>query len=194
MARRRANLMRSKTTCLLLLGLSLSLTSWAGPAVAQESGGNKTLARPLSPSVLGTFFFRGNQIDLLVLWRGAPGWLLGSERMTTSGTSSSRTLFLTYGPVHLDITFDRAQRIATIDGRQLTLPEPKNTVLVDGVGTGKLTVSTIAADLSVDSANPLVADILKRSPEVVAFLRCDGAVAHPIQRLGPNICDDLKSN
>jgi len=180
-----------------LIGFTLMLFMTASILVAQNSRGRITeLTRPLTASVVGTFFLQPNEIELLILWRGAPSWFSGTEQNHVSDSGSTRRLHLEYGAVRLDLTYDRGRRIVKIGNTEISLANGKNILMVDGVGTSKLVPTTLAADLSFASANPELATILRRSPEVVAFLRCeqvdpDPALRAAAQRLNAIICDGL---
>jgi len=191
-----------RSRVLLPLGLTLGFVlGMDHPAVTQRSDSptpqarsdsTKAQTRPLTASVLGTFLFRSNEVELLVLWRGAPGWLFASEH--TQSSQSANTYNLTYeiGAVRLDLAYDRARRVTKINGMEVAVPRPNNIVMVDEIGSEKRVTTVAAADLSL-SGNPELASLLRRSPEAVAFLRCDAVTSHPLQaRINALVCDGLK--
>ena len=162
------------------------------PPPRPPSGSNMQFTRPLTASVSGTFLFREKQIELLVLWRGAPGWLFGAEHTRSSGSTDTYNLTHEIGTVRVDLAYDRRRRTATVNGNEISIPLPNNVVLVDGVGSSRIVTKVIAVDLTT-SGNPEVASLLKRSPEIVAFLRCDVVSSHPLEaRLNSLVCDGLK--
>ena len=170
-------------------------------AVAQPAGQTSrqsrfTVAtRPLSASVQGTFVTQGQEIELLVLWRGAAGWFFAPEHSTGGGSLSTYRGTMEYGPIRLDWSYDRARRVVGIGETELALTAGQNVVLVDNVGEAASPAPrAMTADLRVDSPNPVMATILGRSPEIVAFLRCDVSGPDPrVQaRLNGLVCDDVK--
>jgi hypothetical protein len=102
--------------------------------------------------------------------------------------------------VRLDLAYDRTRRTTKINtkakvdsGIEVAVPLPNNVVMVDGVGSDKLITTVLTADLSL-SGNPEIASVVKRSPAVVEFLRCDGVTSHPLQaRINSLVCDGITS-
>jgi len=165
--------------CILLMGQ---------PAVMQTMA----QTRPLTVSVLGTFLMRNGEMELVVLWRGSPGWHIKSKQLRSSGNTNTYRLSIGYDDITLILAFDRARRTATINEVEVAVPRPRNVIMVDGIGGDKLVQKTAAVDLSI-SGNPDVASLLSRSPEVVAFLRCDEITTHPLQaQIDSLVCDSLK--
>jgi hypothetical protein len=174
---------------LIAIGLGVVMMT-SGVLGAQLAGSIKVQSRPLSASVVGTFLSQGNNIELLVLWRGTPGWFAAPERNQSSGTANSYRLHLQYGAVPLDMTYDRSRHVASIGSSEIALANGRNVILVDGIGTDKLTTTVLAVDLTSAST---VGTVLGRSPEVVAFLRCDAVVSDQAERrVNQLVCDDLK--
>lgn len=173
-------------------------------------GGSSSTSAPVSPSVMATMMTVGGEpgkgeLDLLVLWRGSPGWFWRADGRGGQGSSSGgggmlgrsgsevRTEWLSHGGVNLNLRFEPASRRLWILDQPVTLDDA-NVVLVDGVDepTGPRVVATVriapAYDAATDqppgmlSARPPGAPplqgvppqtFIRRSPELVAFLRCD---------------------
>ena len=147
------------------------------PAGPIQSAGD----RPLSPAVVGAWFTSSDAagsstLDLFVLWRGSPGWFMKSGSQGSSGGGSStgrRGVTVKYGGLHLHALFDGPERLAEIDGRKIPLDD-HNVVLVDDVDSadGLKVVKTLRVDPSLsDRTRPEI--VIRRSPELVAYLRCD---------------------
>jgi hypothetical protein len=135
----------------------------------------------VSPAVLGTYFARreasgGNVLQLLILWRGSPGWHLrgGGQRSGGGGDASGRLRsWITLGDVTLDAVFDGVARFCEIDDTRVPLGD-HNVVLVDGVDStsGPKVIKT----MKIDSALPEPIQIdaaIRRSAELIEFVRCD---------------------
>jgi hypothetical protein len=142
-----------------------------------ESAGD----RVLSPAVVGAWFTHfdapgSNTLDLLVLWRGSPGWFLRGESRGGSGGGGGtgrRTVSVRYGGLLLHALFDGPARLAEIDGRSVPLND-HNVVLVDDVdsASGLKVVKTLRVDPALP--DPVRTEIvIRRSSELVAYLRCD---------------------
>ena len=182
-----------------ILGAALAAVVAAVGASAQSQRSDRVTAytRPLSPSVLGTFVIRERQVDLLVLWRDAPGWFLrGDERRATyGGPLGTFRASLSYGGVPLEFEYHRERHAAAVGGRQASLAEGRNVVLVDRVAgpTAQQTVTMVAADLRSQSDNPPVAEILGRSSEIRAFLACEReAPQRSASPAAAYVCEDLE--
>jgi hypothetical protein len=121
-------------------------------------------------------------LDLLVLWRGTPGWFMAN----TSGAGTSgggRTGFyqttIRYGGLELQLSFDGAARTAHIQGKPVKLGDD-NVILVDHVNSaeGPQVASTLRVEPDVpagEGTRPRVEEVVRRAPEIVDFLQC-GAV------------------
>jgi hypothetical protein len=135
-------------------------------------------------------------LELVVLWRGAPGWFLaGSGRGAKySGGNGSFTADLDYGGRQLGLSYDASRRTARVLANAVSLAEPANVILVDSVDRG---AQTIAGTASVDShlqGNPTFASLLGSSPEIVSFLRCDAGTPNEDanRKIRSFMCDDLQ--
>ena len=121
----------------------------------------------------------GNEVlDLVVLWRGKPGWFLGLGRGTggsrtfapgMAGIVSAREM---YGDVTIEFTADFDRRVATIGSFPIDLSKV-NTVAIDDVeGAGRLSASAwteprLPADGDWNRA------LARKSVLIREFLRCD---------------------
>jgi hypothetical protein len=168
---------------------------------------------PVSPSVMATYMCRlerdgRGELELLLLWRGTPGWftrnnLGGSYGGTSSswggsaagggGALATHTLSITQGGVNLQIRFEPQTRKLWIQEREVAINDD-NVVLVDDVDSsnGPQIVRTLRIDPSFTAVSeplppgyplrpggdrmrmvaPRVQEFLRRSAEVVEFLRC----------------------
>ena len=121
-------------------------------------------------------------LDLIVLWRGAPGWFMrgGPQRSSSGGGTESFQSTARYGDVEVQVTLQTAKRIAEVQGQKVELGDA-NVILVDGVDTAG--AATVVRTLRIDPAvpfsqdgRPRVEEVLRRSPEIVAFLQCQTAM------------------
>jgi ketosteroid isomerase-like protein len=114
-------------------------------------------------------------IDLLVLWRGKPGWFMTSDYQASRGGSGplfNGTLYASGHFFNWDINF--RTRIAHVAGRRLDLKD-HNVVLVDGIGTaaGPRVVRTLKIDGVPSAHGPQIGPLVWRVPELSAYLQCD---------------------
>src|SRR5690348_11071249 len=102
-----------------LTGVRVSGDTPAGPVTAQ------TL--PLSSSVLATVANR-QQLQLLVLWRGAPGWHLSGDHRQASYSGSGDVFAATviYGGVTLRLSFNTRDAKVLLQDKTLSLPAGTN--------------------------------------------------------------------
>ena len=144
------------------------------PAPARTPATTRT--KPVSGSTVATLVTQdGSAVDLLVLWRGTPGWFMTSDYQPSQGGSGPRfegTLFFSGHLVNWDIDF--ITRVAHIAGLRLDLKN-QNVVLVDGIdapaGPGIVKTLRVEEDPSVDS--PDIGPLVWRIPELAAYLQCD---------------------
>jgi hypothetical protein len=131
----------------------------------------------MSPSVVGTVITKGQRVQFVVLFQGAPGWFGGSSGNTVqySGSSDIVIADLTYGGVPLRFTYDVSQRTATVLGQSIKLNGGENTILVRDVKNTSGARDRRRRDGGSFGRRAAtdVADLFRRSPEVVAFLRYD---------------------
>jgi hypothetical protein len=138
--------------------------------------------RILSPAVVGGMFTHreasgSESLDLLVLWRGSPGWhLRGTDHGGSAGgggMSGRRGMTIRYGTLSLYAAFEPATRHCQIEDKDVPLGDD-NVVLVDDVdgASGLRVVKTMRIDPALPEPGRMELAI-RRSPELVAFLRCD---------------------
>jgi hypothetical protein len=134
----------------------------------------------VSPTVVATTIVQildgVASLKLMVLWRGATGWFVqnGSRRGSGSGGSQGTTTVRTsFGSIDLHAELVDGPRAVRIQGKPVTLnPSDANVVLVDGIGGADLKVSTLKIDPAM-TPDRQVELLLKKSPQIVAFLQCD---------------------
>jgi hypothetical protein len=170
------------------------------PRSTVSGGGGASSTQPISQVAAATWTTstdRAGQhtLQLLVVWRGQPGWFLGgrnsgSSRTAGSSGGSGRTFSATqqYGDITLRVQFDPATRAADIQGKRIDLGD-HNVALIDDIDVaGPLKVAGL---LRVDAAMPMANErwpdieaLIARSAELVTFLRCDSPPSNE-QRLAP---------
>lgn len=174
--------------------------------------GGTSSSLPVSPSVMATVMTRVAQdgkgeLELLVLWRGRPGWMRsgggdssgasgsgGGGSMGSNAMPATRSAWLTQGGVRLEVRFEPQSRKLWIQDREVALNDG-NAVLVDDVDStnGSRVIRTVRIDPAFEVPNvvvpptagyargmrarsmmpPPVQEFIRRSPELVEFLRCD---------------------
>jgi hypothetical protein len=185
----------------------LALSVLAAKAAQQSRESASCQSDIVSSTVVSTFCGHrdgDNEIlDLLILWRGRPGWFqwkgTGSRGSAGSGQSGGGTKGVvsrsqSYGDVMIgfDANFDSG--VVTIGQSTIRLDQV-NTVVVDDVDA----VWRISATRRTDPALPLVGDwnlsLARRSRELVSDLRCDIPMPAPPpvpQVPVMTVCDKLK--
>ena len=116
-------------------------------------------------------------LDLLVLWRGRPAWFTrgGAGHSSGGGGSSSDGSggeWISYGGLTLGL--DIKADVVRIKDQEISLRDT-NVVLVDFVDStaGATIVATRWIDPHLARTGDPVTAIIKRSPELFDFLRCD---------------------
>jgi len=171
-------------------------------------GGSNSGTAPVSPSVMATELGsvdaagRGT-LQLLILWRGTPGWFMrggggsssGGGGSIAPGSSMIFSHWISQGGVNLTVRFDPAVRKVWIQDREVALDDA-NVVLVDGVDSpaGPYVARTLRIDPEYQTtiepipsaptgrgprmrAQPVpVQTFIRRSPELIEFLQCDAPV------------------
>jgi hypothetical protein len=165
--------------------LSVIFTTFVATTASPQGQAVGFSERIASPSVVATYGTHdggdGTSIlDLLVLWRGSPGWFTQGNGNSGGGGAHGGCGYwysyrwATYGNIMLMVEYDSAQNTAKIRGHEISLRDT-NVVLMDGVDTANPTLVGTrwnASQLS-GSGDPANAMIIKRSPELLDFLRCD---------------------
>ena len=160
---------------------------------AQSLAGSTGGTAPVSPSVMATEMSAVDQsgrgsLELLILWRGTPGWFRrgtgggsgGGGSAMGGGAGMSRSEWISQGGVNLTARFDPAARKAWIQDKEVDLGDA-NVVLVDDVDspTGPQVVRTLRIDPEYQTVpmRPMPAQhFIRRSPELIEFLQCGAQV------------------
>jgi len=143
---------------------------------------------PLSASVMGTFLIRnigaGDALELLVLWRGTPGWFTKGGRSGNSGGGNGTVWQHRFyqGDFEFELTADLTKRTLTLLGQTVDL-KTGNIILVDDVvapGGGRI-VRTFTVNARLDEApTPArILPVLGRSQPLRDYLRCEAALPDP---------------
>jgi hypothetical protein len=169
-----------------------------------RGGGGMSTSRVSSPTVVASWVSHENSADgsattLLVLWRGTPGWFTkgggrGSSGSGGSGQSGSSAYhYLSEGGLTFTLEFDYDRKIVKLLNQEIPLDET-NVVLVDFVDSpngptivGYRWVDPVPAAQS-SPVDPVVA-VIKRTPELFEYLRCDLSLPDPVMNaMMPVIC------
>jgi hypothetical protein len=154
------------------------LSAWAqsGSGVATRSSD-----RVVSPSTVAAYVSHVEDgaplLDVLVLWRGSSMWFAAGGAHSSSGGGGSTTanMYVTYSGRTLSIAIDRAAATMSINDRELSMREA-NVVLLDGADAvgGPRIVATHRVEPRIEGRGEPMASIIQRSPELYAFIGCDG--------------------
>lgn len=120
---------------------------------------------------------------VVALWRGRPGWAFdadSADAVAFSGWDGPgqdgehiRSTRLTQGSVSLELAYVPATRTAFVNGLPVRLPAGHDLILVDHADEQP----TVAGTLRVGGSEPeLIEEFLGRSPDILAFVRCDVAL------------------
>lgn len=141
-----------------------------------------SLDRPISATVVGSWMTRGDQLTLLVLWRGTPGWFWrGDEHGSGAFRRGDREdQQVRYGNYTLRVDFDFQRGTATITDRVLSLRET-NVVMIDFVDSvgGPAIVETrhvkptVPATVDAGARFDAGLVVVAREPDLFAFLQCE---------------------
>lgn len=160
------------------------------PALEQPEQTTSTGSRVVSPSVVATTIARigdrrTTQLELIVLWRGSPGWFLGAADGSSTwqrNETGSRTVDqavvhrVSFGSRPLVVTFFRDRHAVRIgDGELAPLPDGANAVLVDNVDSpdGPVIVNTVRLESNTIAFPARIEPLLGASPDLMSFLRCE---------------------
>jgi hypothetical protein len=193
----------------VLAGLTTFGVSAQVPRFAHGGSGMST-SRVVSPTVVASWASHQNLADgstttLLVLWRGSPGWFSkgrggssgGGGGSGAGGGGSSAYVYFSEGGLTFTMEFDYDKSTVKILNQEISLRET-NVVLVDFVdGTngpaivGYRWVNPAPPD-DPSSVDP-IAPVVKRSPELFEYLRCDLSLDDPVmKKMMPIICGQMR--
>jgi hypothetical protein len=170
------------TTMLALLGAVgvVVTTAVPAPGTMVQVSSSQSSEQPLSAAVVANWIAHRDTagdlvLDLLVLWRGTPGWWLteGPHSGSGGGTGTITRMVLSRGGRELTASFDARTHVANVQGKEITLNDA-NVVLVDGVDAAdglKIVRTMTVAPLM--SAPPRIDTTILSSPDLIAYLRCD---------------------
>jgi hypothetical protein len=173
----------------LTIGLILIAPAQMAGQAQRESGQGA-----VSSSVIGWWMTHPENagtsaLDLLILWRGTPGWLFRAGGM--GGNSSGRQGFGSNTGTHtvwagdraLTWTLDLTAKTITILDQSFSLAGV-NVVLVDDADSPQ--GSRIVRALQIDPrypGEPLHFELaVRRAPELLEFLQCDAQLGDPSQQ------------
>jgi uncharacterized protein (TIGR02246 family) len=117
--------------------------------------------------------------DLIVVWRGSPGWFGGQRIISSGGTGRTVRWSQSFGDVRLDVEFDFATRVGQVAGHRITM-NSNNAVLVDHVDEPRR--STVVRMLAIKgelTEAPDVSALIARSPAAANYIQCDAKPAKP---------------
>ena len=164
-----------------LLAVAIGLQS----ALPRSWGGGNTM---VSPTVWASWLTEraGNgpeQLQLLILWRGAPGWYLapGGVRSGRSEDSSgvARHLSIQFGDIHLTLD-QRAGNAVTVNGREVPVGTD-NVVYVDNVDAlaGARVVRTSRIPSKMPGSAGQIGLAIRDAPDILAYLQCEARATDP---------------
>ena len=157
------------------------------PPPGTQSSGNGTLSAAVVGGWLTHVDGSGAAVlDLLVLWRGSVGWPLTQSSgggSSGSGFSTRRSMTVRNGTRSFYAAFDSSARTYQIENDTKPLADA-NVVLVDDVDSagGLRVVKTLRVDPAMPETRRIDV-VIKRSPELLAYLRCDAKVPDARQQM-----------
>lgn len=154
---------------------------------AQQQGAVSGGSEAISPSVIQNVFTHQEpdgswRLDLLVLWRGAPGWFLAGGANGTkesSGTGRPTYLYNRHADVDFDVLLDARAGTARVAGTTIQLEEV-NVVLVDGMPHRMKIVGTRMVNGRIERPPIGLQKIFRAFPELDNYLRCDVTRGDPV--------------
>jgi hypothetical protein len=122
-------------------------------------------------------------LDLMVLWRGSPGWFIKGAGRTSGGIGSRNVrgqqdiafAQATYGDLTVTVKRDVRSGKVWVQNEEVVLGDA-NVILVDDVDTNLRIVGTRRIDpqlLEVALPGDRTQDFIRRAPELFMYLRCD---------------------
>ena len=176
---------------LAIARLSLAIVvsgAFAAPSAGQLPSAGRTTAvsssmptQVISPAVVATWVTEGSagesdRLQLLVLWRGTPGWFLRPGGSSVYGGQSAGRYqqTITQGGFKFTLEYDSSKRVAVVNGKTIDLQDD-NVVLVDDVdaAAGPRVTDTMRVDYRMPRSAGQIGLVLRASPEIMSFLRCD---------------------
>jgi len=202
----------SASTVAVLAMLFVSLLAGCGgekrpaaptaPASEQQQwslGATSMATWAISPTVMVTFITRGEStrpqpppspppsgpvtLELMVLWRGAPGWFLKGGQQSSSGGGDDKghvNVRLEQAGVVLEVNLDRPMGMAHIGGQEVVLGDA-NVIMVDDVDVpgGLHVAGTRSVDPRTQALPDGVYTVLRGAPDLISFLRCEARLPEP---------------
>ena len=161
------------------------------PLVPRNPGGATGV---ISPVVVAQWFTNRTggveELELLVLWRGTPGWFLqsGGSGGSDSGAGSDYT-WMKFGAVSVSLDFDEATRRVTIQGKDVALAD-NNVLFVDDVDatSGPRVAGAMAVSRAMPASFGQIAPILRSSSRIMSFLRCDAGDGSSRRQVLQTLC------
>lgn len=141
----------------------------------------------MSPVVMASWMTERSRdgverLQLLVLWRGTPGWFLpdGPSGVSSSWSEGRSRQTITEGTLRLTLDYDLSKRIAAVDGKPIAMGE-NNVVFVDDVDApaGPHVTRTMSIPRAMPGSAGQIGLVLRTSPEIMSFLRCDATTTDP---------------
>jgi hypothetical protein len=175
----------AKTALILILALACA-SSGAAQRRVPPVPATSSSAHPVSPVVVATWIASvetsgERELQLLVLWRGTPGWFYGGRSRGSGGGGGLIRHSASFGDIMLDVELQTEDRVARVQGQTLSLGNA-NVILVDDVDSGSprvLGTRTVDAQLSASGSPDVAGQIIRKSPDLLAFLKCDVVVPDP---------------
>jgi hypothetical protein len=172
-----------------IAALLLVSTWWLTDGQARPNGGISG-SGSLSPSVVATYEGRGNLpagpvlLDLLVLWRGTPGWFDENNSAGVGGPDGVHRL--AFGSRAVQLRFDSGARAVHVAGQVVALADD-NVLLLDEVDSnqGIRVVGTLRVEPRLAAGAPTGSDedpldaLVRQSPQLFDYLRCDPSLSEP---------------
>jgi hypothetical protein len=185
--------LRAALSCVVLLSVFTALHAQSSPVPrppAQSGGGDGIV----SPSVLATYRTRAvesdlQELEILVLWRGRPGWYTTKSPGGGGGGSVGRggtwTRLVRQGGLELTLRVEAENKRAFIQGLGVDMRDA-NVFLVDQVDEAPVPIFIdsfhVEARLPFIGGPEQLLPVLKVLPDVRAFLRCAAVPAgRPLQ-------------
>jgi hypothetical protein len=189
-------MMLAHLRCAIAVSLILLACSASMGRAQPRGGGTARGSGVVSPAVVATWSTRsepsgGWALDLLVLWRGTPGWFMAGGGSGSSGGGASppsaghgqrgtEVQHISFGGLSLELRFDPGTSTAQIQDEVISLQDA-NVILVDEVDSAKglRIAGTVRVDPQLPGSPGEIEAIVRRSPELFSFLRCDTRLPDP---------------